>query len=89
MAKNSEYLVEIGGLCENEETGKEKTLWVPFLFKSEESCEMASGDSFDTLYEAFEEWLQQHGRKGWAPMDVLGQGHHLRGAIDPVIVTNY
>lgn len=86
---DSSYLVEICGTCEHEETGKEKCLFVPFLFKSEAACEMASGDSFDTLYESFDEWLQNHGCEGWSAIDVLEQYGPLKEAIDPVIVTNY
>ena len=90
------YLVELCGTCVNEqpvdvggcEGVEEACLNVPFLFDSEEHQENVSGDGYDTLYVAFNDWLQIHGKKGWFLSDILECYGKVDTAVDPVIVTD-
>ncbi len=85
------YLVEMCAMCinYNSEYYEEKCLSVPFLFSSEKSCESSSGDGHDTLYEGFNDWLQDHGKEGWFADDSLECCGKIKEAVDPVVVTNY
>jgi hypothetical protein len=84
--KDIGYLVALCGRCVHEKTNKKATLNVPFLFKSEESQENASGDGYDMLIDKFNDWLQTHGKKGWFLDDIIECYEKLSSADDPVVV---
>lgn len=70
-SEDKPYYVILCGVCQNDETGKEKCLEAHFKFASEDLYEMYEGDGFDMIMEEFNEWLQANGHEGWYLDDVI------------------
>ncbi len=86
---DSMYVI-LCAICQNEETGNSKCLSAHFKFENEEQYDMKEGDLFDTLGDAFNDWLAQNGYEDWCIDDAIETEKFItrEEAVNPIIVTD-